>query len=142
MSNNPSIFRPYETPVMRLVLEDKNMNRSELIREDYFNSVAGEARNGALLGTGGCVEMALDANFDFIPGITLPEPSTYAPMAVGLLAMGAVARRRRCRDPLAVCVTDAEIPQRPCSQSDFLGIFGRPLSGWGPPDFLMRIATE
>ncbi len=189
MSTNPSIDWPYKTPVMRLVLEDRNMNRSELIWEGYYNSAAGEALNGAptplnrwvetanmqngnfwfnrpptapgadnifvgtncennnftfwqggipgsaisqLLGTGGCLataeariigiavgvgsqwplpyegfvdnvrmgftgdnSLALDANFDFIPGTTVPEPSTYALMAVGLLAVGAVARRRR-----------------------------------------------
>ena len=189
MSTNPSIDWPYKTPVMRLVLEDRNMSRSELIWEGYYNSAAGEALNGAvtplnqwvttsdmhggnfwfnrppttpggpnifvgtdcennnftfwqggvpgsaisqLLGPGGCLAMAearvigvavgvgsqwplpyegfvdnvrmgfagsdalaLDANFDFVPGTTVPEPSTYALMAVGLLAMGAVARRRR-----------------------------------------------
>jgi hypothetical protein len=39
--------------------------------------------------------LALDANFDFVPTSTVPEPSTYALMAAGLLALGAVARQRR-----------------------------------------------
>lgn len=39
----------------------------------------------------------LDANFDFMPTNTVPEPTTYALMAVGLAAIGAVARRRRRR---------------------------------------------
>jgi len=37
----------------------------------------------------------LDANFDFVPTSTVPEPTTYALMAVGLAAIGAIARRRR-----------------------------------------------
>ncbi len=41
--------------------------------------------------------LALDANFDFVPGTVVPEPSTYALMAAGLLALGVVARRRRNR---------------------------------------------
>jgi hypothetical protein len=189
MSTTPSVDWPYKTPVMRLVLEDKNQNRSELIWEGYFNRGAGEALNGGttplnqwvttsdmqrgnfwfnrpptapggnnifvgtdcennnftfwqggipgsainqLLGTGGCLataeariigiavgvgsqwplpyegfvdnvrmgfagdrDLALDANFDFIPGTTVPEPSTYALMAVGLLALAAASRKRK-----------------------------------------------
>lgn len=37
---------------------------------------------------------ALDANFDFVP---VPEPSTYALMAVGLALIGVASRRRRRR---------------------------------------------
>lgn len=38
---------------------------------------------------------AIDANFDFVPNSTVPEPSTYLLMAVGLGAVGIIARRRR-----------------------------------------------
>lgn len=54
------------------------------------------------LGFTGDEDLALDANFDFVqPGIdvrlvtTTPEPSTYALMGAGLLALGVAARRRR-----------------------------------------------
>ncbi|MEQ1690976.1 MAG: PEP-CTERM sorting domain-containing protein [Gemmatimonas sp.] len=46
------------------------------------------------LGFTGQNGLALDANFDFVPSSTVPEPSTYALMAAGLLALGIVARRR------------------------------------------------
>jgi hypothetical protein len=188
-TTSPSADWPYKTPVMRLVLQDKNDQISELIWEGYYNRGVGEALNGAptpvdqwvsttgmengnfwfnrppsapggdnifvgtgcennlftfwqggipgsalnqLLGTGGCLAnadakiigiavgvgsqwplpyhgfvdnvrmgfddqqgLALDANFDFVPTSTVPEPSTYALMAAGLLALGAVARQRR-----------------------------------------------
>lgn len=37
---------------------------------------------------------AVDVNFDFVPNTTVPEPSTYALMGAGLLALGVIARRR------------------------------------------------
>lgn len=187
-TTTPSADWPYKTPVMRLVLQDKNNQISELIWEGYYNRGVGEALNGnvtpvdqwvttsnmqngnfwfnrpptapgsdnifvgtdcannnftfwqggipgtalnQLLGAGGCLAnadarvigiavgvgsqwplpyhafvdnvrmgfndqqgLALDANFDFVPNTTVPEPSTYALMAAGLLGLGLAARRR------------------------------------------------
>jgi hypothetical protein len=42
----------------------------------------------------GQYRQAVDVNFDFVPGTTVPEPSTWALMGAGLLALGVVARRR------------------------------------------------
>ena len=185
-TTTPSLDWSYKTPVMRLVIQDKNDAISELIWEGYYNRGGGEALNGSatpvdqwvttnnmqngnfwfnrpptvstadnifvgancennlftfwqggipgtalqqLLGQGGCLEtaeakiigiavgvgsqwplpyhgfvdnvrmgfgpnqtLALNANFDFVS--TVPEPSTYALMGAGLLALGFVARRR------------------------------------------------
>jgi PEP-CTERM motif len=187
MNTSVSADWSYKTPVMRLVIEDANNQRTELIWEGYFNREAGMALNGGptvlnqwqtttnmqngrfwfnrpptapgqqnlfvgtncadnnftfwqggipattlgtLLGVDGCLRNAearivgiavgvgsqwphayrgfvdnvrmgfngqrvLDANFDFVPTSTVPEPSTYALMAVGLLALGAAARKRK-----------------------------------------------
>ena len=46
-------------------------------------------------------ECAVNANFDQVPA-TVPEPSTYALMAAGLLGIGAATRRRRRNDRLNV----------------------------------------
>jgi hypothetical protein len=187
-STSPSADWPYKTPVLRLVLQDKNNQISELIWEGYYNRGVGEALNGSmttvdkwvrtegmedgnfwfnrpptesgkpnlfvgtdcedndftfwqggipgtaltqLLGTGGCLAnadanvvgiavgvgsqwalpyhgfvdnvrmgfgpegtLALDANFDFVPTTTTPEPTTWALMGAGLLVLGAAARAR------------------------------------------------
>jgi len=37
----------------------------------------------------------MNTNFDFIPATTVPEPSTWALMGAGLLALGVVSRRRK-----------------------------------------------
>jgi hypothetical protein len=43
------------------------------------------------------INCAVDANFDFVPNSTVPEPSTYALLAAGLAAVGMAARRRKAR---------------------------------------------
>ena len=47
MTTTTSADWAHKTPVMRLVLEDLNGSRSELIWEGYYNRGAGEALNGA-----------------------------------------------------------------------------------------------
>lgn len=59
------------------------------------------------MGFGASQTLGVDANFDFVPVSTVPEPSTYALMATGLLALGYAARRRRNgRTPRAITATE------------------------------------
>ncbi len=50
------------------------------------------------LGFGTNGTLALNSNFDFVPNSTVPEPSTYGMLGVGLIALAALARRRKNRD--------------------------------------------
>ena len=45
--------------------------------------------------TDGQYRQAVDVNFDFVPTSTVPEPSTWALMGAGLVALGVAARRRK-----------------------------------------------
>ncbi len=40
-------------------------------------------------------QLALDANFDYVAPLVVPEPGTFALLGLGLIAFGAAARRRR-----------------------------------------------
>ncbi|MBP6773196.1 MAG: PEP-CTERM sorting domain-containing protein [Gemmatimonadaceae bacterium] len=59
-----------------------------------YTGFADNVRMGFTDANGGYTQ-ALDANFDFVGSSTVPEPSTYALMGTGLLALAWASRRRR-----------------------------------------------